>query len=354
MRAIPLLFRSPAARACFREVRHAYHGQPREAAKACATLVLAAALVPAIQQRHIRHLHAHWATMPALAAYFLKRVSGVPYSITAHAWDIYTSNPLLREKIRAAKFVVTCTAANCKALRSLGARPEQVILCYHGLDFSTLPPPHFAREAALRILAIGRLVEQKGFSFLLKACHLLQQWGVPFHCCIIGEGQLASDLKTLMTQFGLAGAVSLRGAMPQAEIFRAYQWATVFCAPSVIAHDGNRDGIPNVILEAMSQGLPVVASQVSGIPEVIRAGVTGWLVPAQNAHTLAVTLQNIHSAPDEARRRARAAYDFVRTHFDVQTNTDALLHLLWRATSIEPSASLTPHAPVREQVEFHG
>jgi glycosyltransferase involved in cell wall biosynthesis len=274
--------------------------------------------------------------MPALAAYFVKRVIGVPYSITAHAWDIYADTTMLRQKLQAAEFIVTCTAANCEALSGLGARPECVFLNYHGLDFVHLPTPTFDRGGDLRLLAVGRLVEQKGFADLVTACQLLRQREVPFRCQIIGDGPLAADLQNLITRQRLDDAISLSGTLPQAEVFQAYQRASVFCAPSVIARDGNRDGIPNVILEAMSQGLPVVASAVSGIPEVVRRHKTGWLVPPGDAHSLAATLQGIHRRPEEARRRARAAYELVRSQFDVRDNAAALIRLFRRTTARTP------------------
>lgn len=337
-RALPSVFRSPEARRCLRDVLVAYRAQPQKAAKAFATLVLAAAMVPTIRQLQLRHLHAHWATMPALAAYFIKQISGIPYSLTAHAWDIYTDTTFLREKMRAAEFIVTCTAANCEALTARGARPERVFLSYHGLDFTRLPAPLFDRAPGLRILAVGRLVEQKGFAVLIKACHLLKQEAIPFHCQIIGEGRLENELRNLMSFYQLDGMVKLHGSIPQAEVFEAYRHASVFCAPSIIAEDGNRDGIPNVILEAMSQGLPVVASNVSGIPEVIHPQQTGWLTPQQDARALASAFQEIHRSPEEARRRATAAYDLVRKNFNVQENTLTLLQLFAQATRFSTTA----------------
>jgi glycosyltransferase involved in cell wall biosynthesis len=265
--------------------------------------------------------------MPALAAYFIKQVGGVPYSITAHAWDIYAETTMLREKLQAAEFIATCTAANCEELMHLGAQRERVFLCYHGLDFDRLPPPIFDWRPGLHILAVGRLVEQKGFAYLIKACHLLYQRNVLFHCQIIGDGPLAAELRHMIGRYRLDHVISLVGTRSQEEVFHAYQEATVLCAPSVIAQNSDRDGIPNVILEAMSQGLPVVASQVSGIPEVVLPNKTGWLVPPADAAALAATLQEINQAPEEARRRAMAASELVRSHFDVKKNIATLLQL---------------------------
>jgi glycosyltransferase involved in cell wall biosynthesis len=204
----------------------------------------------------------------------------------------------------------------------------------------------------LQILAVGRLVEQKGFADLLQACHLLQQRQVPFHCGIIGDGHLAADLQKLIAHYGLGQAVSLRGTLPQSEVFQAYQQATVFCAPSIVAHDGNRDGIPNVILEAMSQGLPVVASEVSGIPEVVRPLQTGWLVPPQDPEALAAALQEIQQRPQEARRRTITAYELVRSQFDVRENTAALIQLLLQTSAGKPPKATSYMLDRREADEL--
>jgi glycosyltransferase involved in cell wall biosynthesis len=261
--------------------------------------------------------------MPALAAYFIKQVCGVPYSITAHAWDIYAETTMLREKLQAAEFIVTCTATNCEELMHLGARRERVFLCYHGLEFDRL----FDRRPGLYILAVGRLVEKKGFAYLIKACDLLHQRKVPFHCQVIGDGPLTAELRRLISRHRLDHVVSLVGACSQDEVFRAYKQATILCAPSVISLNGDRDGIPNVILEAMSQGLPVVASRLSGILEAVQPNKTGWLVSPGDSFSLAATLKEIHQAPQEARRRAEAAYELVRNQFDVQKNIATLLQL---------------------------
>jgi glycosyltransferase involved in cell wall biosynthesis len=234
---------------------------------------------------------------------------------------------MLAEKLKAAEFVVTCTAAGFDELQRLGADPSRLYLSYHGLDFAQLPPPLFERGGCLRILAVGRLEETKGFADLIKACHLLHRRNVRFTCDIIGSGSLASKLRDLVAHYRLGQTVALVGSHSHSDVLRAYQRYTVFAMPSVIGQDGDRDGIPNVILEAISQGLPVVASDVSGIPEVIQQGKTGLLVPPGNSVRLAAALQHTHEAPEDSQRRAVAAYELVRRRFDVRSNAAALLNL---------------------------
>ena len=342
---IPMLVGCPRARRCLRQVLAAYRTRPRERAKAFATLVLAAGMIPTIRRLRLRHLHAHWATMPALAAYFIKALAGIPYSVTAHSWDIYKETTMLPEKLREAEFIVTCTAANVAELRRWVPDPSRLVLSYHGLDFADVAPPMFDRGRELRILAVARLEETKGLTHLIAACRILSQRGVRVRCDIIGTGSLACTLRHLIAEYRLGHTISLLGRRSPEQVFHAYRRNTVLVVPSVIGHDGDRDGIPNVIIEAMSQGLPVVGSRLSGIPEVVQSNRTGWLVPPANALALAQALAEIHAAPQEARRRAVAAYDLVRRQFDANRNTVALLRLFVdrarapRSTALEPSAA---------------
>ena len=314
---------SRTARRTLREVLVAYRSRPTAQAKALGTIVRAAAVAPTLKRLGSPHIHAHWATMPALAAYFLRRTTGSRYSLTAHAWDIYTDTTMLREKIAAAEFVVTCTAANREHLREIAGPAASIVLSYHGVDFAGIPSPRLEREPGLAILAVGRLVEQKGFRHLIEACALIKQ-RQPLKCNIIGVGPLRAALEQEVSRRGLASIVTLSGQQPLAAVFDAYRNATVLCVPSVVAADGDRDGIPNVIIEAMSQGLPVVASNVSGIPEIVRAD-TGWLVPPGDAARLAAALVQVSQETPEVRRRAANAYALVRAEFDAPKNAADLL-----------------------------
>jgi glycosyltransferase involved in cell wall biosynthesis len=216
-----------------------------------------------------------------------------------------------------------------------------LLLNYHGLDFACIPPPLFERGADLRILAIGRLDETKGFGYLIKACDLLHKTGVSFCCDIIGAGGLASELRAAIFHYGLGQVVKLLPPRRHGEILCAYRRYTVLAVPSVIGRDGDRDGIPNVIIEAMSQGLPVVASRVSGIPEVVEHNKTGWLVPPADHAALADALRRTHEARHEARRWAGAAYVLVRERFDGDRNTAALLSSFLRAVSLPNNEDAT-------------
>lgn len=339
-RGAAVLLRSPRARQCLVEVIREYRARPSGMARGVATLVRAAALIPALRQIGRPHIHAHWATMPALAAYFLRRVAGARYSLTAHAWDIYADATMLRSKISEAEFVVTCTAANRDYLATLAGAATPVVLSYHGLDFDHVMPPTFARTGTLSILAVGRLVEQKGYRHLIDACALLAERGRAFHCRIIGNGPLRGALQRQIDARGLRDRVTLTGPTPLTQVFQAYREATVLCVPSVIAADGDRDGIPNVIIEAMSQGLPVVASNVSGIPEVVRPEETGWLAPPGDAAALAQTIDAVAADATQATRLAVSAHAFIGQHFDAGKNALQLVDLFRSVAALPAEARL--------------
>lgn len=264
------------------------------------------------------HLHAHFANVPAADAYVAHLIAGVPFSFTAHAKDLYTTpRRFLAERAAAATFVATCTAANGRYLTDhVGVRPDHLWVCPHGVDvarFSTI-----ARAPAPgSILSIGRLVPKKGFEVLIDACRLLADRGVPFSCRIIGDGPQRDALQERIRALDLGSVVRLDAGRPQPGVLRALGEAEVFALAPVVQPDGDRDGIPNVILEAMSAGLPVVSTDVSGIPEVIDDGETGILVGSDDPVALAHALQRVLADPDLRRSLGAAASRFAVEHIDL-------------------------------------
>lgn len=273
----------------------------------------------------VRHLHAHYAHGATSIAWFASRISGRSFSFTGHAKDIYadSSNPegVLRRKLRAARFAVTCTGTNQRMLQAVA--PDATVHClYHGLntDFSQLlrerPPARKAGDR-FRILSVGRLVRKKGFDILIQAAAMLRASGLPFEVVIIGnEGDHGPDLRGLIAAYELGSVVSIVGPQDQARLFDEYHRADVFCLPCRVLEDGDRDGIPNVLMEAMACGTPVVTTDVSGIPEVVTHESNGLLVSAENASALAAALTRachehtlMAHMSDAARRTAQACFD---------------------------------------------
>ncbi|MGA9773565.1 MAG: glycosyltransferase family 4 protein [Blastocatellia bacterium] len=272
----------------------------------------------------VRHLHAHFCHGAATVTWLVSMITGLPFSFTAHAKDIYCEslNPagLLKRKMDKARFVVTCTDANREHLQQLSRTTVHCI--YHGLnaDFTKLlkeQPRPAHRNGHMRVLAVGRLVQKKGFDIFVEACSILNRRGVSFETVIVGEeGEHSSEIKSRIAAHNLGQSVRLAGPMPQAKLFEEYRRATTFCLPCRVLDNGDRDGIPNVLVEAMACGLPVVTTGISGIPEVIKDGINGLLVPTENPEALADALIRINQNRSLAHNLATEARSTVLEHFD--------------------------------------
>jgi glycosyltransferase involved in cell wall biosynthesis len=321
-----------AAAACAQALRARRGLRPRKVylkeflqAAAIADRVLAA--------KDVRHLHAHFCHGATTVAWLAAMMTGLPFSCTAHAKDIYCAalNPagLLRRKLRAARFVVTCTDANRAHLERIEPRAK-VHCIYHGLnaEFTSLldrktaveltqPAPPALPPTRLRALGVGRLVEKKGFDVLVEACGILRGQGVAVEAVIVGEsGAHEAEIRRRIAALGLAAHVRLKGPMEQARLYEEYGRASAFCLPCRVLEDGDRDGIPNVLVEAMACGVPVITTNVSGIPEVVRDGVNGQLVPPDDPQALAAALLRCAREPQFAERLAHAGRATVRERFD--------------------------------------
>ncbi|MCB0190932.1 MAG: glycosyltransferase [Anaerolineae bacterium] len=271
-------------------------------------------------------IHAHFIDRAATVALVAGRLMNVPYSVTAHASDIYVNPILLPEKLSEAKFVATCTGFNEHHLAQQGEGlfNHKVNCIYHGLEISkyqpAVPPPP---EKKL-ILGVGQLREKKGFSYLLKACQRLVAQGYEFKCHIAGEGPLRRTLEAQICELSLNDTVTLCGALSHSDVIEKYRQATVFVLPAVLGADGDRDGIPNVILEAMAMQLPVVSTQHSGIPEVVEDGLNGLLVPPADDKALADALARLLDSPDERRQMGLKGRQTVNRKFDLERNVKRL------------------------------
>lgn len=294
----------------------------------------------------VRHLHAHFAHGSTTVTWYASRITGVSFSFTGHARDIYTErlNPggLLPRKIRAARFVVTCTEANRRHLRSLGEGTD-VHRVYHGLnaDFARIlayggEAP--ARNGRFRVLGVGRLVAKKGFDVLVEAIAILADRGVPVEAVIVGhraplEPEVGPELERAISARGLEGRVHLLASMTQQELFDEYRRASVFCLPCRVADSGDRDGIPNVMVEAMACGVPVVGTEVSGVPELVVSGRNGLLVPPEDLEAVADALARLYRDPDLARALGRRGEATVRERFDGDKLVRELATLFREATA---------------------
>jgi len=281
-----------------------------------------------MQIRKISHIHAHWATIPTTSAVIISEILGIPFSFTAHAWDIFLKNPMLEEKVHRAEFVATCTGYNKKYLDSLLGQKEnnKIFLNYHGIDFDALPEIRKDIDDKL-IFTIGRLCEQKGFPYLIEACAILRDKGHQFRCVIIGEGPDRNALTSQINELGLQEYVFLDGMKPQSYIFEMFNKARMFVLPCVISKNGDRDGIPNVMIESLAMLTPVISTTVSGIPEIIMDHVTGIAVEPRNSVQLAEAMIKLINHPKEAEIYASNGRKLVEEKFDIKKNIRELVSI---------------------------
>lgn len=286
----------------------------------------------ALRDRRGVHIHAHFIDRAATVALVAARFLDTTYSVTAHAREIYVRPVLIRERMAGAAFVVTCTEYNRRHLAAQVAAPgggPRMVRIYHGLELTQFAPSE-RRGAEARdslLLAVAQLMERKGLRYLIQACRLLVDRGIPVRCAIVGDGPMRADLDHLIQDLDLGGVVQLIGPLSYPDVREYYRRAHAMVLPCIVTSDGDRDGIPNAILEAMAEGLPVVSTAVSGLPEVVRDGETGLVVPQRDATAIADAVQRILMNPDLALRLAEEARALVVREFDLRRNIDRLLEL---------------------------
>ena len=280
-------------------------------------------LAQAVHAHSITHLHAHFGSVATSVARLASRFAGVSYTFTAHAKDIFHESVRpddLHRKLRDAAAVITVSDYNLRYLRkTCGLAAARVKRVYNGLhlqQFTYASPT----DRPARIVAVGRLVEKKGFADLVDACALLARQGRDFRCEIIGGGALEADLRDHIERLGLWGRVRLLGPRPQREVIRHVQNAAVFAAPCVVGADGNRDGLPTVLLEAMALGTPCVSTDVTGIPEVLRHCETGLMVRQHDPAGLASALERLLDDGALRVRLAEQARHLIEAEFDIRRN----------------------------------
>jgi colanic acid/amylovoran biosynthesis glycosyltransferase len=280
-----------------------------------------------VRNRAITHLHAHFGSVATTVARLAASIAGISYSFTAHAKDIFHEDvdPAdLAAKLREAASVVTVSDFNLSYLRSqYGAAAANAVRIYNGLDLERFPYRAPIDRPPV-VVAVGRLVEKKGFPVLIDACRFLRRAGHRFRCRIVGTGPLEDELRVQIEAGRLEGCVELAGPRPQEEVRGIVGNASVLAAPCVIATDGNRDGLPTVLLEAMALGTPCVATDVTGIPEIVKHGQTGLLVPQRDAHALADSMASLLDEAELRTSLASSARSMIEKNFDIHRQAETL------------------------------
>lgn len=309
-------------------------GHPILLAKSLPLIPVAAAVAERLRESGVEHVHAHWATWPAQVAWAVRRLSGIPYSITAHAHDIYLPNPLLAEKIRESSFTATISEHNVELLRrrcgAEAARKVALVRC--GVPLEAFPLREGAPAGRPQIVSVGRLVDYKGFPTLLDAVRLLRERGREIDCTIVGEGPMLVPIRERIRREHRTGSVRLLGSRTQSEVRDLLAGASLCALASERGRDGQMDGIPVVLMEALALGVPAVSTRLSGIPELIEDGVTGLLVPPRDAASLAEAVSKLLDDPDLAARLAAAGRRRIEDGYDAARNAGVLLGLIEERT----------------------
>jgi glycosyltransferase involved in cell wall biosynthesis len=281
------------------------------------------------EEERIEHIHAPWANGPATAAWVASELTGIPFSFAAHAGDIFPPDGALEEKIRACRFVRTENAANVPHLnRHAGENAHKIFVIYNGIPTDRPASAQVAMKPPIRIVALGRHVPKKGFDVLLRSCKILEERSIDFHLTLGGAGPCERKLKKLTNHLGLDGRVSFPGFVPHHRVPALLCSGDLFVMPSVIDPSGDRDGVPTVIMEALLHRLPVVATNVSGIGEIIRDGATGLLAPPKDPLALASAMAKMMADKETAIAMAERGRAAVMEKCDVEKNCRAILELL--------------------------
>ncbi len=294
-----------------------------------------------MEGENISHIHAHYATHPALVAWVISQLTGISYSVTVHAHDIYINKTMLATKMWDALFIAAISNYNRQFLiENVGLwAGEKTFIVHCGINPEQYLPhsPHQKDDKRFEILSIGTLRPYKGQRYLLDACALLRQQGIPFRCRIVGTGDLYTILSKQIIKLNLQDCVELLGPKTQRDVAILLSETDCYVQPSIILPSGRMEGIPVSLMEALACALPVVATSISGIPELIRPGETGWLVLPENVEALADAIEYIYQNPSEASEFSKLGRQYVLNEFNLNTNVHILSTLFEQYTKLKTS-----------------
>ena len=288
------------------------------------------ALAALARRDGIELLHSPWANGSCTAAWVASQLTGIPFAFTGRAGDMYPPDGLLREKLEACLFARTNTAANVRYLASQAPAGHEgkIVLVYNSLALPVKElPAEIKAEPPYKILAVGRFARKKGFACLMTAMARLKRESFPCHLTLVGDGWLRVSLRNLRARLRLEDCVSMPGFVPHDRILALLESHHMLVAPCEVTETGDRDGIPNVIIEALSQGVPVVATNVSGIGEIVLHDRTGLLIDQRDPRALAAAIRILATQRERALAMAEEGKRLVRRMFDPQTNIQALYAL---------------------------
>lgn len=279
-----------------------------------------------MERAGVTHVHAHFANHPALAALVVHRLTGIPFSFTAHGSDLHMDQTALAWKVAEASFAVTVSEYNREFVRERAgdAAADKLRVIHCGVDPGIHQRAREAESPFFEVLCVAALREVKGHAHLIQACSLLRAAGVPLRCHLVGAGPLEKELRRMIRHGELEDCVILHGPLPREKVLERMRAAHVLVLPSIQDRAGRREGIPVTLMEAMSCGLPVVASRISGIPELVEDERSGLLVPPGDARSLAAALERLRLAPELRARLGQGGRARVEAAFDLRAGAAAL------------------------------
>ncbi len=268
------------------------------------------------------HIHSHWATIPTTVAYVASRLTGIQFSFTSHAWDIFKERAMLEVKLESALFHTTISQYNKDYIENLSpttASKVYVNRCGVNVEQFVFRTPYKV-NTPIEILFVGRLVEKKGVLKLIEACEKLHRKGYNFVCNIVGDGPQEKQARELIKRYNLQDRINLVGGLPREQLLPFWENASVFVLPCIVEKNGNRDGIPVVLMEAMASGIPVISTRVSGIPELVVDGITGLLVEPDDTDALCNSMMRIIEDIDLVQNLIDNAHDIVLSEYNISLN----------------------------------
>jgi glycosyltransferase involved in cell wall biosynthesis len=281
-----------------------------------------------IKRLGIKHIHAHFAWTATDSARMISRLINIPFSFSAHAADIYYIPDRFEEKLREAKFVITCVQNNKTYIsKTFGqALGQKVEVVYHGVNVEKFKPPRII-DKSIDVLSIANLVEKKGHRYLIEACSILKQEGIVVKCVILGEGPEKERLSRMIKEFGLERSVEFKNRCSQNEMPSIYADSKIFVLASIITDSGDRDGIPNVLAEAMAMGLPVISTDLPNITELIKNGETGLLVTDSAPGKLAQAIEKLLGDQELRNKLGTNARAKIVSDFDAKKHAQKIANL---------------------------
>lgn len=313
-----------------------------------------------LRHERVDHIHSQWIHSCGTIGMYGALLLGVPFSFTGHAADLFRDRCALRDKIRRATFIICISEFHRQFFLENGARPEQLVITYCGIDPTMFTPRRRKRAAnePFRIMSSGRLVEKKGFAVVIEACRLLSERGENFECVIGGSGPLESDLRQHVREAKLEDVVTITGEpLAQERIPEFMERGDLYCLPCVWASDNDVDGLPQMLMEAMACGLPAVSTRLVGIPDLVIDGKTGRLVEPNDAERLANVLAELMHDEAQCERLAVAGRRWIEETFDIRTCLEPLIGRFRSALGervVEPDVNRAPTSSINEPVEAEG